>query len=136
MAYQFETAEDIDDLNWLQIRIAVSDGEDEWATTNPVLQTWEVTGLIKWLRQFVAKDETAKPVWQALEPRFKVEASFGQSETKFTASLGYKFLPSALREDKNYVTRIKITFASDAASVLKFAGELEKEIQRFPVRRS
>ena len=135
VAYQFETAEDLDGLNWLEIRIDASDGKDKWAATNPVLQTWEVMRLIEWLRRLVAKDEAAKPVWQSLEPRLKVERIHEGNETKFMVSLAYKFLRLAPRDGSSFARRIEMTFAGDGANVLKFADELEQELRRFPIRR-
>ena len=135
MAYQFETAEDIDDLNWLEIRVDVSDGVNKWVATNPVLQTWEVMRLIEWLRQLVAKDETAKAVWKSLEPRLKVERVSDGDQTNFTVSLAYRFLRLAPRDGSSFARKIELVFASDGTNVLKFARDLEQELKRFPVRK-
>ncbi len=142
VAYQFEMDEvdegdGVDnryDLNWLEIRLAANDGNDQWTATDPALLNWEVTELINWLRQLAARDGSLKPSWHATEPCLECEGRFNSDSITLVASLAYEFWPPAVRAKQSRSQRTKIEFKDDGSRILKFAAELEKELQAFPIR--
>lgn len=49
VGYQFPGVKDIDDGNWLNIRLEVSNSDKTWRLEEPILQTFELAELSKWL---------------------------------------------------------------------------------------
>ena len=49
VGYEFPEAKDIDDGNWLNIRLEISNSDKIWRLVEPILQTFELKELSKWL---------------------------------------------------------------------------------------
>lgn len=134
VAYQFESGDDIYDLNWLEIQIAADNGKYQWTTTDPALMTTEVSGLIEWLRSLAANDPQMTLSWYAMEPCLECKGNFEKGVTELYISLGYDFLPPTLYQSRDYDQRERINFEGDGAQLLSFALQLENELRAFPVR--
>ena len=84
VGYQFPQEEDeIDDANWLRIRVRASGPLGSWEATDPSLQTWEVAGLTDWLEDIADKRLTRWPTMEFTEPNlsFEVMENFGSRAT-------------------------------------------------------
>lgn len=134
IAYQFPDEDD--SVNWLQIRLRANNGTYLWETTDPALENYEISALIKWLRQLIANDPVVKMSFYATEPCIEFAAKRKNGKVELTVLLGYEFLPPQMKVGKkDYSQQISMTFVDDGQNLLQFADEFEKEIEPFPIRK-
>lgn len=84
VGYQFpQEGDEVEDANWLQIRIRVTGQGGSWEATDPILQTREVARLAGWLDDIADRRLTRWPTVEFTEPNlsFKVRENFGASAT-------------------------------------------------------
>ena len=134
ISYQFPDGDD--SLNWLNIKLHANDGNYVWKAVDPAFENFELTALIKWLRQLANNEPVTSLAFYATEPSVEFKARKTQDRFKLTVSLGYEFLPPPLRNQKgSYQKRVNLAFQDDGENILAFAADLEKELEPFPVRK-
>ena len=125
------------DANWLQIGIRVKLPAGEWSASGPILLTYEVSELAKWLQDW-AVGQNDKIRISFIEPNlfFKVVNS-GPESLLMRIYLEQQFRPPwnparyvIGQDDESY--RIELRLTQD--NLKEAAESLEAELSRFPYR--
>lgn len=114
VGYQYPGAKNIDDRNWLNVQLEVSNRDKTWRLEDPILQTFELAELSKWLISTENEIEFLEPTIsfnkkQLSEQKFLVRIFFSdecriESEFKLEIDiekgrfLEFKVSDSALKE--------------------------------------
>jgi len=131
LSYEFPHLDDKWDANWLIIQMTVVDGSRQWSATEPALLTWEVSRLVKWLRQLADAEPDAKSGFHATEHNLSFRAEGYGDEIRLRAHLSHEFHPeyrSWRASGRRYDLReCSVAFEPGATALLRFADELEQE---------
>jgi hypothetical protein len=129
--YQFpKTVDDKMDSNWLQIRIDVDSGTEQWNSIDPCLLTTEVLWLADWLE--AAVDQQAPPRMGFIEPNLEFELQH-RSDEEVTIRILFSHESRPLRTrylDKDVFVDLKIT----RLDAKRAADQLRAELKSFPPR--
>src|SRR5687768_14809522 len=68
VGYEFTSAEDGHDRNWLRIRVKASAAEHHWGGTDACMLTWELRSLCSWLKAHASEPPQADDSLEFLEP--------------------------------------------------------------------
>lgn len=117
------------DANWVIVRIDVNDGQRQWSATHPAFLTWDLLGLVDWLRGLAA-GASVTPRFEGMEPNLQFEAEATGESTMLKAIFQQEFLPPGLEVPDVAV----IEFYPGAEGLQRFADELKESMKGFPVR--
>lgn len=131
LRYQFPTAANDWDANWLVIRMSANDGKRRWTAYDPALLTWDVYRLIQWLRSIARHDKHAKPEIGFTEPNVSFKSSWAGERLTVKAALTQEFRPPG----STHVWDVGVlTFQPSVVAVQEFARGLERAMKALPIR--
>lgn len=117
------------DANWLMVRLRVSDGREVWSRTEPVLLTWEIRRLARWLAIIAGGKRPDPDAWTGLEPNLQLEVT--KTPMELIASLHQEFRrPGSALEEEPTSIELKPT----PAEIASFIAGLEETLLKYPIR--
>ena len=121
------------DSDWLNIHVDVTHPRGAWSKTDACLLTFEVSGLIDWLRTIA--DECLKHAEiDFIEPELRFEW-FGSEKNVLRIYLHYGLRPAwSPYHGKNEEDELFVEFEMTPKNLRSFADYLIKELKRFPIR--
>ncbi len=123
------------DLNWLTVRLTVEDADASWSATASTLLTWELNELVQWLRTAAWGSADLPRRWCGLEPSIAFEGDRTAGDMQVRVHVNYRFLPpESFDGPRAWRDDLILALAPNSDQLLRFADELEQEMQRFPVR--
>jgi hypothetical protein len=128
----FETASGEEDVNWLVVRMMVSDGATRWSSTDPVLETPDLEHLPTWLRSLRAVEEGTAVRWETTEPNLALDGEREGETFKITAWLWQEWRKPGTDLEEG-PTRVEMTVDDD--DVNSFAEALDLYAKEFPWRK-
>jgi hypothetical protein len=133
VGYQFPELEDVEyDSNWLNVKIAVSHRDGKWSTVDPALLTYEVQGLIDWLRAVSARKYDERHL-VFIEPCLSFHLSpAGGEPDKLVIGLSHEFRPPWASGD--LYEEYEIAFSLTSIDLICAAQSLENQLRRYPQR--
>lgn len=90
LGYEFPSAIDYDDANWLNIKIRASDKDQSWEASDSCLLTYELIELKQWLER-ISKGEKVDPHIYFLEGELAFE--FNSNDNELIVELNFNFHP-------------------------------------------
>jgi hypothetical protein len=133
--YQFpEQTEDFYDANWLMIRVESSIAGKRWAVCDPSLCTFEVKGLIDWLRSGTIGSEESN--LEFVEPNYR----FQMLPPSSPVLMGVRVLlelearPAWAAQNTAYHDDCWIDLECTPDVWRSLADDLEMQLARFPIR--
>lgn len=118
------------DRNWLIVSLKTKYHENQCVRTAPILSTWEIELLLKWMRS-VANGQAISPKLTFVEPALGFnDLSGGDDDYRFRIKLGSDALPNWQRDAKPFYLAV----APDRHELQGAIRDLEQQLQRFPVR--
>lgn len=133
--YQYPSRQPEDDqdydANWLMVQFRVSDGQRSWKTLDPAWLTWDVAGLIEWLRD-VASGVRPSDAWTALEPLLTLECLAAEPDSRLVASLALELRAPDVKAANTWDQTLTLTPSRE--ELLGAANVLELGLRRFPPR--
>jgi hypothetical protein len=133
LGYEFGSATDACDANWLHVRVEAEVAGRRWEATDPCLRTDEVSRLANWLASLAAGVEVT-PI-DFLEPNvsFEVAGRSGE-EVHVLAWFELEFRPAWAASDtageRDFAAELLV--ASD--HLARAAADLREQLLRFPPR--
>ncbi|MDB5241930.1 MAG: hypothetical protein JWP57_2555 [Spirosoma sp.] len=118
------------DRNWLIVSLKAKYYDDECVRTAPILSTWEIELLLKWMRSVVNGNEIS-PKLTFVEPALGFNnISPGHGDYRLRIKLGSDARPNWQRD----TTPFYLPVAPDKRELQRAIQDLEQQLQRFPVR--
>lgn len=118
------------DRNWLIVSLKTSYHNQKCIKTAPILSTWEVELLLKWMRS-VASGREISPRLTFVEPALGFNnLSDGQGLYRFGIKLGSAARPNWQHDLKPFYLPVTPDKDELQGAIL----DLEQQLQRFPVR--
>lgn len=118
------------DRNWLIVSLKTKYHNQECLRTAPILSTWEIELLLKWMCS-VANGHEISPKLTFVEPALGFNnLSSGSDEYRFRVELGSDALPNWQRGAQPF----HLPLAPDKSELQGAIMDLEQQLQRFPVR--
>jgi hypothetical protein len=134
--YQFPDNTEEWDADWLVVRMHASDGKREWTSIDPAFLTWELRSIAAWCRGLAAGVALPAPEHCCVEPNLQLLAT--SSEVGFLLKVVFEqeFRPPGTRwGEPDADLEVYADFHPSAEELIRFADELEAELEPFPVRR-
>lgn len=129
--YEYSDSQHFMDRNWLLISLRTRYQNKEYATTAPLLSTWEIELLIRWMRS-VATQRQLSPRLSFVEPCLGFSHSLNQSNG---FSFGIKLDQEATPNWYNDPSKpFWLSVMPDNTELQHAISDLEKQLNRFPVR--
>jgi hypothetical protein len=137
LRYEFGSAHNAWDANWLVLRFNACDGVGpEWIAEAATVLAWDLHRLIPWLRHVAAGNESIVDEWEAMEPSIIFHAERSQGTLTLEAHINFLFMPPDLFNGKYYEDGdVVISFTPSYEEIRRFADELEAEMAHFPERK-
>lgn len=118
------------DRNWLIVSLKAKYYDDECVRTAPILSTWEIELLLKWIRSVVNENEIS-PKLTFVEPALGFSnVSSGHGDYRLRIKLGSDARPNWQRDAAPFYLPV----APDKRELQQAIQDLEQQLQRFPVR--
>lgn len=118
------------DRNWLIVSLKTRFHNCECVRTAPILSTWEIELLLKWMSS-VANGCEISPKLSFVEPALGFKnLSSGHDNYRFRIKLGSDALPNWQCD----ATPFYLPVAPDKSELQSAIRDLEQQLQRFPVR--
>lgn len=118
------------DRNWLIVSLKTNYHDRKCVRTAPILSTWEIELLLKWMRS-VASGREISPKLTFVEPALGFNnLSSDKEHYRFGIKLGSVALPN-WKSDK---TPFFLPVTPDKRELQGAIQDLEQQMQRFPVR--
>ncbi|RYC68116.1 WapI family immunity protein [Spirosoma sordidisoli] len=118
------------DRNWLIVSVKTRYQNRECVRTAPVLSTWELELLLKWMRS-VADERELSPRLTFVEPALGFSTlSGGRGDYRLRIKLGSEARPSW----QTGTTPFYLPVAPDQRELQGAIQDLERQLRRFPVR--
>ena len=128
--YECSDSPNFMDRNWLIVSLKTRYQNRECVRTAPILSTWEVDLLTKWLRS-VANEHELSPKLTFVEPALGFKnVSAGHGEYRFRIKLGSEVIPNWQRG----TTPFYLPVTPDKRELQVAIQDLERQLQQFPVR--
>lgn len=133
VGYQFPELENVEfDSNWLNVKIRVSHQRGKWSTIDPALLTYEVQGLIDWLRAVSdRKYDTRRLCFTEPCLSFHLSPDDGEPDS-LVIELSHEFRPPWANE--NLDEEYQIVFSLMSVDLIRAAQSLENQLRRYPQR--
>jgi hypothetical protein len=133
LGYEFQKiSNDEWDDNWLVIHINVKSTEKHWTATAPAITTFELKGLIDWIKNISNnKIEKYKKV-DFTEPNISFELlnNFDSDVKQIKINFFLEFNPLSNMDTEYFVELIATN-----EELKKYANELEDELKKYPERK-
>nr|BFD41362.1 hypothetical protein FFPRI1PSEUD_28610 [Pseudomonas sp. FFPRI_1] len=129
-SYEFPSASDSDDANWLLVEVQVEDGEGvSWSAKEACLRTFELVELLDWFRS-------------VLVGRLEKGIYFTEGELAFSyladkilcVSLDFGFHPKGLDYVYGVDCEKLVKFSIDQKTISGVIKGLELSVSKFPIR--
>jgi hypothetical protein len=118
------------DRNWLIVSLKTNYEQHDYVRTASILSTWELELLLKWMRS-VADNHELSPKLSFVDPALGFSnMSPGQNDYRFRIKLSSDALPNWKRDRTPFYFRV----APDKSELQKAIVDLEKQLNRFPIR--
>ncbi|AQG78312.1 hypothetical protein [Spirosoma montaniterrae] len=118
------------DRNWLIVSLKIRYQNRECVRTAPVLSTWEIELLLKWMRSLDAGHELS-PKLSFIEPALSFSnISNKPNDYRLRVKLGPDVQPSWQHGSAPFFLLVE----PDKRELQQAVQDLEKQIKRFPVR--
>ncbi len=118
------------DRNWLIVSLKTRYQNNECVRTAPILSTWEIELLLKWMRS-VANEDELTPKLTFIEPALGFSnISSGRGDYRFRIKLGSDALPKWHRGSMPFYLPV----APDHRELQRAIQDLQQQLRRFPVR--
>ncbi|AZF37632.1 hypothetical protein C4J88_2850 [Pseudomonas sp. R4-39-08] len=129
-AYEFPSARDELDANWLVISIDVEHkGGEAWKACGPYLRTNELLRLLEWLRNLEAGVLPSKIVFTEGELAFSYS-----DDMQLAVILGFNLHPKGAAYDYSSDREFSVCFKVDDKGLVNLIRSVEKAIREFPER--
>lgn len=118
------------DRNWLIVSLKTRYQNNECVRTAPVLSTWEVELLLKWMRSIAEEDELS-PKLTFVEPALSFNnISAGRGDYRLRIKLGAEARPNWQTGSAPFYLPV----SPDKRELQGAIQDLEHQLRRFPVR--
>jgi hypothetical protein len=131
VGYQFPSADDLHDRNWLNVQVRVTSAHGSWGGVDPCLLTWELDALAQWMRAWArGAAGTAEPALEFMEPELDFECAAGEPEMLLRVGTSYGLAGGAAEPGERRVVNLVVS----RDEILKAATELVQDAARYPRR--
>lgn len=135
LGYEFPQATEDYDANWLNIEFTIRTPDYQWQICNPCLLTWEVLGLIAWLRKVVNYKAVRSERFAGLKNDFSIYYIGNLKEQhNLRVTLRYGCIPFDILQSRSIEKRLRMEFTVDGKELNRLADAAEEEIRCFPPR--
>ncbi|QJW90793.1 hypothetical protein HNV11_16115 [Spirosoma taeanense] len=118
------------DRNWLIVSLRTRYRDHQCVRTAPILSTWELELLLKWMRA-IADEHELSPKLSFVEPALGFNnISMGNGDYRFRIKLGSDALPNWQRGTAPFYLPV----TPDKRELQGAIQDLERQLHRFPVR--
>lgn len=131
VSYQFATATDSYDRNWLMIRGSAQSSNEKWSFIDASLLTGEAQNLTSWLRAMARREAktmapgAAEPTWSNIEPNLGMGVvRYDDEHTALRVFLRQESAPPSSPETE-YFLDLRVTSAMLEEAAETWAAELE-----------
>jgi len=129
--YEFLNSDILEDLDWLNIEILVSDDFNQWKASGPYLRTLDLTKLYLWFIKLNEGKEVESRI-NFLENELSFE--YKKDEQELSINLDFNLHPKGKKYDYNHDTEYKLIFELKNIDINIILKSLKKIINDFPIR--
>lgn len=130
LGYEYPQSRNVDDANWLKIKVDCIDGDLQWTSSGSFMRTIEIEALFNWLIDI----ENNKKVDRLYFTENEISFDFDVVKGFFIVCLDFDLHPKGMRYDLDCDDEYKIEFCFNSELLTSVINDVKKISSEYPVR--